>query len=288
MALFVSDAAWLPVGTNVVRFDPQGNARPVDTDLVRVDPTTGTVTARVPLSGPGSFTFRMGDSIIVKTTTGADVVSTKTLRRERELPGGRAYAFGSIWDVRDGTLLRINPTSGKITGRLLIQAAPGWEPQLTAARGAVWIGLGDRHSVVRVNPRTMRRTASMLLAAADSLVVVGFGYGYLWAHQNADGPGKLYRIDPATNRVTDTIPLGDPNVGSSGLGGTNLAFANDSVWTCDSSGTVTQVGAASGQVQTVRKLPFDDTCEWIAVGAGSIWVSNDAEANYPITVRLQI
>jgi hypothetical protein len=140
--------------------------------------------------------------------------------------------------------------------------------------------------VLRVNPKTMRREASVQLDAFPDGVNVGFGYGYVWAHQYNHGTGKLYRIDPKSNRVTSTTSVGDPALGNSrGTGGDNLGFGKDSIWTCDTSGTLTQTDAVTGQVKAVTKLPME-RCSWLSVGAGSVWVSSiprDAQ-----TIRIQL
>jgi DNA-binding beta-propeller fold protein YncE len=302
---FVDGAVWLPLGSELSRIDSEGNAVPTDTDLVRIDPASGAITARVPLSGTGSFSFALGDDIVVKTSSGADVISSKTLRRERKLPGGRVFGFGSAWDIggrpagRRGvedntTLLRIDPESGKITGRAVIQddeteSGHSWnaDPELAVGAGAIWVGVGKTRSVLRVDPKTLRREASIELDEIEDGIVVGFGFGSVWAHQSTNGAGKLYRIDPATNRVTATVDLGDPSLGSSGGGGGVLAFSDDSVWTCDSSGTITEVDPGNATVRKVQKLPFDD-CIWLTVGAGSIWVSNDHNSMQPMTLRINL
>jgi hypothetical protein len=78
--------------------------------------------------------------------------------------------------------------------------------------------------------------------------------------QPANGTGKLYRIDPTTERVT-TVDLGNPAIGSSlGNGGRNLGFGIGSVWTCDPGGTVSEVDPATTTIKSVRRLPFD-TCK---------------------------
>lgn len=240
----------------------------------------------------------MGDTVVVRTEDGVDVISTKTLRRERTLPGGRAFAFGSIWDIREDSsnrqdLIRIDPTSGKITGRFRTLGGGGYDDassDFTVGAGAVWVGMPDQ-TVVRVDPRSMRPVAKIQLDTSGGAyskpdVAMGFGYGAVWANQMFNGPGQLYRIDPATNQITSSASLGDPTAGPAGVD-SNLAFGDESVWTCDSSNKLTQVDAATGQVQSVRPHPLD-LCERISVGGGSIWLSNDARSDHPTTVRIQL
>lgn len=302
LVTFVDGDAWLPVGSDLARVD--GDGKPLlKSHLMRVDVATGKFTARVRLSsnastGAGEPSFAMGDSVVVRTEDGAEVISTQTLRRKRKLPGGKAYAFGSIWDIREGpsdgqVLIRIDPTSGKITGRLPTLGKGGYydaASDFTVGAGAVWVGMPDQ-TVVRVDPKTMRPIATIQLDKAGATyskpdVAMGFGYGAVWANQMFNGPGKLYRIDPATNQITNSASLGDPTAGAAGVD-SNLAFGKNSVWTCDSSNKLTQVDATTGEVQSVRSQPLD-LCERVSVGGGSIWLSNDARSEQPTTVRIQL
>lgn len=78
-------------------------------------------------------------------------------------------------------------------------------------------------TVVRVDPKSMRPVATVKLDTSEptkggatylkASVRVGFGYGAVWADQVFNGPGQLYRIAPATNRITHGASLGDPTAG---------------------------------------------------------------------------
>lgn len=136
-------------------------------------------------------------------------------------------------------------------------------------------------------PDDLRREAGIKLDEVEEDVVVGFGFASVWTHQGTNSAGKLYRIDPETNRVTGTAELGDPTLGSTGGAGASFAIGDDSIWTCDSSGTITQVDPGSLTVKRIQKLPFDD-CTWLTAGAGSIWISNSHSSMQPSTLRLEL
>lgn len=285
---FLDGAVWLPVGSDLIRFNADMKLMPVGAELVRIQPDTGIVTGRVPLRSTGSFTFALGSSIVVATSSGAEVINSSSLRHERTLPGGQALAYGSIWDVRDGALMRIDIESGQVTGRLAVQdeSGPYKELHMATAEGSVWVGAGSTASVLRIDPHTMRTIATVELDAVPGRVVVGSGYGHIWATQSLHGSGVLFKIDPDTNRITSTVHVGDPLVGNApGNGGRTIGFGNGSVWTCDSSGTLTRVDPVTTDIQSIRKLAFD-TCTWLGVGAGSVWASTDALDENPSTVRI--
>lgn len=82
------------------------------------------------------------------------------------------------------------------------------------------------------------------------------------------GSNALYRIDPASRTVTDTVPVGTAPCG--------LAYGADSIWTSDYAGnTVTRVSVTTRRVVAtvaVGRAPFD-----AAFGAGSAWVTNGSD-----------
>jgi virginiamycin B lyase len=149
---------------------------------------------------------------------------------------------------------------------------------MAAGAGALWIAEGDTRSLVRVDPSgpsVAKRITGF--STVDSLFVAGYAFDSVWVQANAaGGSGILYRIDPATNAIVASIPLGDPAHGT-GYGGTVLAFSSDSVWTGDSSGTVTRVDPATNTVVAVHAVQMANV-EWIAFGANSIWIRNQTVA----------
>jgi streptogramin lyase len=116
-----------------------------------------------------------------------------------------------------------------------------------------------------------------------SLLPVGVAFGSVWAQANAaGGSGILYRIDPHTNKIVASIQLGIPARGGQ-YGGTDIAFDDTSVWTGDTSPTVTRVDPATNQV--VATLGVGRTPEWVVVGAGSVWLNAD---NSSAVVRFSV
>ena len=82
------------------------------------------------------------------------------------------------------------------------------------------------------------------------------------------GSSALHRIDPATDAVTDVVPVGASPCG--------LGHGAGSIWTSDFRGdSVTRVDTASRRVVatiSVGSQPYD-----AAFGAGSAWVTNYAD-----------
>ena len=82
---------------------------------------------------------------------------------------------------------------------------------MTSAGGDVWVNDFGRESLLRVDGRSGRVVARLRIGRRVALAA---GRDAVWAlrwggrfFRTPSGP--LYRIDPATNRVTNRIPLGD-------------------------------------------------------------------------------
>jgi virginiamycin B lyase len=93
-----------------------------------------------------------------------------------------------------------------------------------------------------------------------------FGFGSVWiASFGSGGAGSVQRIDPGSNTVVATIPVGpSPRFIAAGAGG---------VWTLNQGdGTVSRVDPESNRL--VATIPTDVPGPGgdIAVGAGRIWV----------------
>jgi len=131
------------------------------------------------------------------------------------MPGAIRYGLDAVWVTSRLTVSRINPRSGAVTQPLHrvgdVRAVGG---------GALWgtfANSADDAGVQRVDPGTGRVAATVRIPYG---VLMAFGQGTLWVAQDASTtvgtpdepdrtkPGKLYRIDPGSNRVLGRpVPL---------------------------------------------------------------------------------
>jgi streptogramin lyase len=182
--------------------------------------TAGTVWVTQFVSGPG-VVARI-DARTNKLLSPIDVPS---------MPGIIRYGLDAIWVTSGSTVSRIDPRSGTV-----VQSLRGVGNVMAVGAGALWAtyanGAQDA-GVRRVDPATGRVVATFTIPYG---VVMAFGLGTLWVAQDAAStasgggepapvkPGKLYRIDPASNRV-----LGRP-VPLPGIAPTVLAVGEGAVW----------------------------------------------------------
>jgi virginiamycin B lyase len=210
--------------------------------LVRVDPATNRIAARI----------RVG--------------------RPQESPIAVAATAEAMWvvDFGDAQVLRVDPATNRVVARIPVRGGAGG---IATGAGAVWVTSGeggDQHHgwVQRIDPSRNRVVATTAVPS-----------GMLW-DIDVDGPsvwvgselGGLFRIDAHTSRVT-TIrkPGGAPEGGAGGVG--HLAAGAGSVWVA-SDGQLQRRDARSGRV--VATIPWADGSFAArgAVGAGGVWFSS--------------
>ena len=116
-----------------------------------------------------------------------------------------------VWVTLGDQLLRIDPATNRVTGRLVV----GVPTTLATGGGSVWVTTNSER-LLRIDSRSVKLTASPEL----SRVAIGasFGDGGLWL---VDGSPNLVRIDPLTlaaNTVTTRPPEHHDGCGRSRLG----------------------------------------------------------------------
>lgn len=171
---------------------------------------------------------------------------------------------------------------------------------LAVGDGSIWAALADGQRIVRIDPATLKVTATI----TNPLPVewspeIAYGDGAVWLSDAIPGVGSvsptgaLVRIDPATNAVVATVPVGRSPEG--------IAFTAGAVWTANHRSdqpqdaapphtfSVSKVDVASNTAtgSVVVETRADTGDSWAnfccgpqgaAAGAGSVWVA-DATTN---------
>jgi hypothetical protein len=289
------------------------------------------VGARGPVRAVLSTTFRLPGILSLATGDGAAWVTTGNAvlrigartdhaRQVLSDPGasltGIAFGAGSLWVEGAAGLLRVNPSTGKVTARIGVHAA-----LLSFGEGALWAlgSMGGARSLLRIDPQTTTvrtfplppgktwglaagesgvwisvvmppSTGMLRIDPATGRVVARISGGHLFG-QVAAGDGAVWasdgwavsRIDPRTNRVTATAPLApltasgeSPVLNGSGL----LATAPGVVWVTRAAGTHPasvlridpRTGRLTGPTLRIGRQPqaaaASGTALWVVTGQG--------------------
>jgi YVTN family beta-propeller protein len=243
-------AVWLLLSANTTPLG--GPAR-----IARIDPTLMDVVQSIPL-GAGPFGF--GSTGRVAAADGAvwvaspnprPAVSKVDLDTNKVTPrfnvGGPSLGFNS------GTAGGVPGASGLLVGE-----------------GAIWVG--TELGVVRISASSNSVSARIplgvglpaALAIGEDAIWVAARAGFRCCPPKAVGTGTLTRIDPATNTVEATIPIGGEPAG--------VAVGEGSIWIADAgTRSVVRVDPAANRV--AARIRVGARPRGIAVGGGSVWVS---------------
>jgi DNA-binding SARP family transcriptional activator/DNA-binding beta-propeller fold protein YncE len=211
-----------------------------DWALIRVDPAINDVVDTVPLprgSGPGRWShMEVGaNAVFVCSCDGPpgpviriNAAATSVVTVRRSAVRMIAYGEGALWAITGyefDTIERIDPKTNAVEtiplGR--IGETSGWRYRMAVGEGAIWV-LAPA-SLWRIDSTTKRFVASVPLGHSEEGSSVATGDGAVWV---AKPEGILLRVDPDSQSVAKTIPLGtliypaDPDAA--------LAVGEGSVW----------------------------------------------------------
>jgi serine/threonine-protein kinase len=170
---------------------------------------------------------------------------------------GIAYGDGSLWLAHAPGIVRVDPSSGRIVGRVATPGQPGATRWLVFADGALWMVRADNGLVVKVDPGTNRVVRETPLHGfASDLAVRG---GLVWVSIVPDGAAdKLTENDLSVEGSSAVGP--DPERISAGGG--YLWIANTAAKSLSrlALGTGTKTAFAARSEPTV-----------VAYGDGLLW-----------------
>jgi YVTN family beta-propeller protein len=213
-----------------------------------------------------------------------DVKQLVSLSRLFDPSGLFALAPGAAWMTGAGFVLRLDPSTGRLlrTIRVSPVGAAGFEAEsgIDIGEGGVWvIGSAD---VVRIDPQTGGIVARIPIAqnatgGPPNPTAIAVGEGAVWvasrrvAFSSISGGqnspvlrGTVSRIDPKTNAVVATIPVGADPFG--------IAVGEGSVWVANRRGfSISRIDPRTNEV--VASIPIGNRPQGIAAGHGAVWVS---------------
>ena len=177
---------------------------------------------------------------------------------------GVTVGHGSVWvsSPRRGEVLRIDPDGERLTARVDVGGRPG---AIVFGGGRVWVADDDGGGMTAINPvgpRVFRRDIAPHVAPLR----LAFGAGVVWV--SSASTGVVRRIDPATVRAGQPIPVGRGPAGVTVGGGL--------VWVANSrSDRVTRLDPATRTLVGLP-IPVGERPGGIDAGTSTVWVANSA------------
>lgn len=176
-------------------------------------------------------------------------------------PSGIAVGAGAVWvaNTFSGTVSRIDPAVDRVVGEpVRVGNGPSG---IAVGDGSVWVTNSSDGSLSKLNAVSGRLVKTIPLGGATD-VAVGFGAVLVSDAVN----GRVLRIDPDTDQITEPI-----NVGT---GPSAIAVGYGSVWVANApDGTVSRIDPQTNQVAAT--IPVGDGPSAIAAGTGGVWVANE-------------
>src|SRR5262249_39650245 len=148
--------------------------------LLRIDPHTNTVVARIPV-GHGQGAIALGPS--------------------------------SVWVTapHDGEIFRIDPQTNRVVATIMnlpYQDTSVAGQAIAVSPGAVWVTDSAEDAVQRIGPQTNRVVATIHNQRAAT--GIAYGAGSVWICDRGGGAQPLVRLDPQTNQIQAQIHVGSP------------------------------------------------------------------------------
>jgi Tol biopolymer transport system component len=225
-------------------------------DLLRIDPASGGIEARIPMRSLPTWEFG---------------------------GGGLAVGLGSVWVTGfenaegpgccDTVVTRIDPQTNSVAET--IPVGPGSDDDVWVDETGIWVLTGPDNSdpthlvLYHLDPSTHERRAAIEIPSNWSQSVFASG-GWIWVLGNTDDtngapPETLFKIDPSTNQV---VGRSDPANGNEIF----VAPSGDRIWFSNQG--LRALDASTGQ-QVVG--PLDQSAvgccsELVSDGVGGVWV----------------
>jgi virginiamycin B lyase len=155
-------------------------------------------------------------------------------------------------------------TSVRRAAALHMGGHPDW---MVITQDSVWIANDQLQAVQRVDLATNRLVATINLPA-EPCSGLAYGFNTLWVPLCGQPP-SLVRIDPATNQVSGTLPVGP--VDSEG----GIAAGDDSVWlVTGKDGTLARIDPVTNTLRAKIALPAGSYNPLFS--GGMLWITGNA------------
>jgi virginiamycin B lyase len=251
-------------------------------EFIKLDAATLPIIQKIPIGGDADWLGLGFGSVWVTVAKNNEVVRVDPARNvvqarvkvDKEPCYGIGIGVDRVWvlNCQGKTLTRINPKTNAVDMRVPVNIDDSGEGSIAVDERYVWYASNeDGHSATlsQVEVKTGRKLKG--IAVGKDTGVVKLAFGSVWAISS--GEGNVYRVNPATRKVTAMITVAEgPRFTTEGAG---------SLWVLSQSdGSVSRIDPATNKVVAVIPVHVPGKGGEICYGGGLIWVTMDGN---PVT-----
>jgi virginiamycin B lyase len=239
--------------------------------VLRIDPSTDKITARVSVPGEACSGLASGfgsiwvpicgeKSELVRIDGVKNTVSATLPIAPAAPEGGIATSDDSVWMVSDknGTLNRIDPSTNSVRQRISIPLG-SYNPVFSD--GVVWITGVESGVLTAVAAASGKVLESVPVGPRPRFLAAGGGS--IWTLNQGDG--TVSRVDEKGRKVIATLQVGIPGAGG------DIGYGAESVWTTVFEVPLTRIAASTNKV--VQQW-VGDGGDSLRCGFASIWITD--------------
>jgi virginiamycin B lyase len=265
---------------------PQAQAakepQPKVAEFLKLDAATLPIIKKIQIGGDADWLAIGFGSVWVTVAKNNEVVRVDPVRNvvqariavDKEPCYGIGIGVDRVWvlNCQGKTLTRINPKTNTVDMRVPVKIDDSGEGSIAVDERYVWFGSNeDGHSstLSQVEVKTGRKLKGTTVGKDTGVIKLAFGS--VWAVSS--GEGNVYRVDPATKKVTAMITVAEgPRFTTEGAG---------SLWVLSQSdGSVSRIDPGTNKVVAVISVHVPGKGGEICYGDGLIWVTMDGN---PVT-----
>jgi YVTN family beta-propeller protein len=237
---------------------------------------------RIAIRIGSSSSRKCGTFVFVKPVIVAPPAAVKATIPVGAYPQGGAIDPTGVWvtNAGDRSLSRIDPATNTVLSILAVDLPGNTVPvAVTPGFGSLWVSFESYDStytnnvqgmVQRVDPASGTLIGAPIPVGRQPSVICASPEA-IWVSNYADG--SVTRIDPALGQVTATVAVGGNPFG--------LAHGFGSIWVAnEANSTVSRIDAITSAVAATVPMQLNGA-DGVAVGAGSVWVSNFGVEDQP-------
>lgn len=242
--LAVGEGAVWAVGWHGDAANPLSGPLAGEAFLIRIDPLTNTVSARLPLEGAYGVAVGPGAIWVASAREHlwrVDPVRMQvTARIAIDRPHGVAATADAVW-VTSGRVKdmveRVDPSRNVVTASIATGSSGATVAGVAIGTQLVWVGSGGDGTVMGIDPATNTVRTTLRVAGRSFQSLADDGAGTLWvasspipaspSSPNPTSPSTILRVDVATGKSSPPLDLGPQVAG--------VAFLDGALWVADRS-----------------------------------------------------